>query len=125
MAVSISTTQKASKPSRNKAIPALLAAATLMGFVSTASAQVALKTYADEKGYINIRTLTCAQLAGTFQEDADFLGLWYSGWYNGHIKKHSINVPRTKAGIHEVIVFCKANPDKKVADAVELVLKGK
>jgi hypothetical protein len=125
MAVSISTMQNAQKPSRNKAFPALLAAAALVGFGSTSSAQVALKTYADEKGYINIRTLTCAQLAGTFQEDADFLGLWYSGWYNGHIKKHSINVPRTKTGIHEVIVFCKANPDKKVIDAVELVLKSK
>ena len=125
MAVLISTMQNTPKPSRNKAIPALLAAAALVGFTSTSPAQVALKTYADEKGYINIRTLTCAQLAGTFQEDADFLGLWYSGWYNGRIKKHSINVSRTKAGIPEIIVFCKSNPDKKVSEAVELVMKGK
>jgi hypothetical protein len=69
--------------------------------------------------------LTCAQLAGTFQEDADFLGVWYSGWYNGRNKNHMINVVRTKDGIHDVIVYCKANHDKKVIDAVQSVLKGK
>jgi hypothetical protein len=31
---------------------------------------------------------TCAQLAGIFQEDADALSTWYSGWYNGLAKKH-------------------------------------
>jgi HdeA/HdeB family len=127
MAVSITTTQNTLKlaPNRGKGIPALLAAATLVGSASTSSAQVELKTYADEKGYISVRNLTCAQLAGTFQEDADFLGVWYSGWYNGHIKKHSINIVRTKEGIHEIIVYCKANPDKKIIDAIEVVLKGK
>ena len=39
-----------------------------------ASAQTALSAYADDKGYIDVQKLTCAQLAGTFQEDADFLG---------------------------------------------------
>lgn len=83
-----------------------------------AHAQVALKTYEDEKGYINVRALACAQLANTFQEDADFLGAWYSGWWNGNMKRHTINFKRTKQGIHEVIVYCKANPDAKVVDAV-------
>ena len=87
-------------------------------------AQVELKTYADAKGYISVQTLTCAQLAGTFQEDADFLGVWYSGWLNGHNKKHIINVNRTKDGIHNVIVYCKANPGKKVIEAVQAVLNG-
>ena len=77
----------------------------------------------DEKGYLNVRALTCAQLANTFQEDADFLGAWYSGWWNGHMKRHSINVARTKQGIHEVIVYCKANPDAKVVDAVDAYVK--
>ena len=96
-----------------------------MGSVTTSIAQVELKTYADEKGYISVRTLTCAQLAGTFQEDADFLGVWYSGWLNGHNKKHMINVTRTKDAIHNVIIYCKANPDKKVLDAVQSALGGR
>jgi len=90
---------------------------------SVAQAQVELKTYADEKGYINVRALTCAQLANTFQEDANFLGTWYSGWWNGHMKRHSININRTKEGIHEVIVYCKAHPDDKVVDAVDAYVK--
>ena len=67
--------------------------------------------------------LTCAQLANTYQEDANFLGAWYSGWWNGRLKKHSINVARAKQGLHEVIVYCKANPDKKVVDAVDAFVK--
>ena len=90
---------------------ALIAAAGLIASVSASQAQVELKTYMDDKGYLNVRALTCAQLANTFQEDADFLGAWYSGWWNGHMKRHSINVARAKQGIHEVIVYCKANPD--------------
>jgi hypothetical protein len=86
-------------------------------------AQVALQTYEDAKGYINVRTLTCAQLANTFQEDANFLGAWYSGWWNGNMKRHSINIKRTKDGIHEIIVYCKANPDAKVVDAVDAYVK--
>jgi hypothetical protein len=99
----------------------LLAAGVLTA--SAAQAQVDLKTYTDEKGYLNVRALTCAQLANTFQEDADFLGTWYSGWWNGHMKRHSININRTKEGIHEVIVYCKAHPDEKVVDAVDEYVK--
>ena len=88
-----------------------------------AQAQVDLTTYADAKGNLDVQKLTCAQLANTFQEDADFLGAWYSGWWNGHLKRHSINVARAKQGIHEVIVYCKANPDAKVVDAVDAYVK--
>src|SRR3984957_17513273 len=102
---------------------ALIAAAGLIAFVSASQAQVELKTYMDDKGYLNVRALTCAQLAGTFQEDADFLGAWYSGWWNGHMKRHSVNIPRAKQGIHEVIVFCKDHPDEKVVDAVDAYVK--
>jgi hypothetical protein len=109
---------------RRSALALCLAATALVGSALAASAQVELKTYADDKGYISVRSLTCAQLAGTFQEDADFLGVWYSGWLNGHNKKHMINVNRTKEGIHNVIVYCKANPGKKVIDAIQTVLKG-
>jgi hypothetical protein len=102
---------------------ALLAAATLIASASASKAQVELKTYADAKGYLNVRALTCAQLANTYQEDADFLGVWYSGWWNGHLKRHSINVDRTKQGIHEVIVYCKAHPDVKVINAIDAYVK--
>ena len=101
----------------------LIIAAVLLGASSAAQAQVELKNYADAKGYIDVQQLTCAQLAGTFQEDADFLGVWYSGWYNGLAKKHAINVSRTKEGIHNVIVYCKANPTKKVIQAIDVILK--
>jgi inactivated superfamily I helicase len=77
----------------------LVFAAALLATGSTAQAQVELKDYADANGYIDVQKLTCAQLAGTYQEDADFLGIWYSGWYNGLAKKHAIDVPRTKDGI--------------------------
>ncbi len=75
------------------------------------------------KGYIDVQKLTCAQLVNTFQEDADFLGIWYSGWYNGLGKKHAINVPRVKEGIHNVIVHCKDNKGKTVIQAIDFVLK--
>jgi hypothetical protein len=127
MGASITTARKSAPHARhrNKAISAIVGIATLVGSTASSSAQVRLKTYADAKGYVNVRTLTCAQLAGTFQEDADFLGVWYSGWLNGHNKKHMINVAKTKDGLHETIVYCKANPDKKVVDAIETVLSGK
>jgi hypothetical protein len=102
---------------------ALVAAATLIASASASRAQVDLTTYTDAKGYLNVRALTCAQLANTYQEDANFLGAWYSGWWNGHMKRHSINIARAKEGLHEVIVYCKANPDKKVVDAVDAFVK--
>ena len=102
---------------------ALLATATLAASCSASQAQVDLTTYTDAKGYLNVRGLTCAQLANTYQEDANFLGAWYSGWWNGRMKKHSINVARAKQGLHEVIVYCKAHPDTKVVDAVDAFVK--
>ncbi len=102
---------------------ALLALATLAASASASQAQVALTTYADDKGYINVKALTCAQLANTTQDDANFLGVWYSGWFNGHLKRHSINIQRTKDGIQAVLEDCKANPDKKVVQAVEDYVK--
>lgn len=90
-----------------------------------ARAQTPLTDYADKNGYIRVQELTCAQLAGTFQEDADFLGVWYSGWYNGLGKSNTLNVARTRAGIHEVIVYCKANPTITVIKAIDVMLKAK
>ncbi|WP_433995590.1 HdeA/HdeB family chaperone [Bradyrhizobium genosp. SA-3] len=88
-----------------------------------ALAQVELKTYADRDGYLDVQKLTCAQLANTFQEDADYLAAWYSGWYNGLAKKHVMQVARAKSLQHEVIVHCKANQDKKIIEAIDVVFK--
>ena len=100
---------------------ALLAASLVMGFLgSDARAQVELKTYADKDGFLDVQALTCAQLAGTFQQDADLLTTWYSGWYNGLGKKHFINIPRSREAEHEIIVYCKANPTVKVIKAIGL-----
>jgi hypothetical protein len=99
----------------------LATAAITVCVMSGANAQTELKAYADKEGYIDVQALTCAQLAGTFQEDADMLTTWYSGWYNGLAKKHYINVSRSKEAEHEVIVYCKTHPDKKVIEAIGLV----
>jgi hypothetical protein len=97
--------------------------AALIGLVTPAAAQVDLSTYADKDGYIDVQALTCAQLANTFQEDADYLTVWYSGWYNGLAKKHVMLVDRAKTLEHRVIVYCKQNPTKKVIEAIDTVFK--
>jgi len=43
-------------------------------------------------------------------------------WYNGLAKKNAINVPRVKEGIHKVIVYCKANQDKRTIQAIDIIL---
>jgi hypothetical protein len=71
---------------------------------------------------IDVQKFTCAQLANTFQEDADSMAMWYSGWYNGLAKKHHFNFPRAKDNLHQVIVHCKANQGKKVIQAISFVI---
>jgi hypothetical protein len=88
-----------------------------------AYAQVPLSSYTDAKGYVDVQSLTCAQLAGTFQEDADYLAAWYSGWYNGLAKKHFAHIVRVKSGEHQLIVYCKAHPDLKIIKAIDILLK--
>jgi hypothetical protein len=95
---------------------------TVLGF-TPALAQVELNTFAEPNGMINVQTLTCKQLASTFQEDADMLAAWYSGWYNGLAKKHYANFPRVKAGLHDLIVSCKNNQNQTVIHAIDVLLK--
>jgi hypothetical protein len=95
----------------------------VIALAGPAYAQVELKAYADSDGYIDVQKLTCAQLANTFQEDADYLTVWYSGWYNGLGKKHMMLVDRAKSLEHQVIIHCKANPGKKVIEAIDVVFK--
>src|SRR5215216_7530427 len=101
----------------------ILAAAALAITSLDARAQTDLSAYADTNGYLDVQKLTCAQLAGTWQEDADKLMVWYSGWYNGLAKKHFFNVSRGVRLEHEVIVHCKANPGIRVIDAIATILK--
>ncbi len=82
-----------------------------------------LSEYADKNGYIDVQALTCDQLANTYQEDADYLTVWYSGWYNGLAKHHKMKVDRAKTVEHEVIVYCKEHKDKKVIQAIDDVFK--
>ena len=100
-----------------------IAISVLILGINTATAQTELSRYADSKGYIHVQKLTCAQLANTYHEDADFLGIWYSGWHNGLAKKHAINVPRVKENIHNVIVYCKAHREVTIIKAIDAILK--
>lgn len=101
-----------------------LGAATVMLAGAPASrAQVPLSAYTDANGFIDVQALTCAQLAGTFQEDADMLAAWYSGWYNGLAKKHFAHIERVKPGEHLVIQYCKKHPEQKVIHAIDVILK--
>jgi HdeA/HdeB family len=112
-------------PTRGKRVMKAICIAGLLMFASgAAQAQVELKTYVDADGNIDVQKLTCAQLAGTFQEDADFMSVWYSGWYNGLANAGKINVERAKEIEHRVIVYCKANQNKKVITAIDVVIKG-
>jgi len=108
---------------RSFAGPMGLALAALVTSIATAQAQVPLSSYTDANGFINVQALTCAQLANTFQEDADYLAAWYSGWYNGLAQKHFAHISRAKSGEHQVIVYCKAHPEMKVIQAIDVLLK--
>ena len=97
-----------------------------IGFAISASsvqAQVDLSTYADAEGFIDVQALTCAQLANTWQGDADRLAAWYSGWYNGLAKKHYMDILKGKEVEHDVIVYCKAHPELRIIQAMEVVFK--
>lgn len=101
----------------------IIAAVLSLASIGAARAQTDLSAYSDANGYLDVQKLTCAQLAGTWQQDADMLTTWYSGWYNGLAHKHMLNVARAKEAEHEVIVYCKANPDKKIIEAIAVVFK--
>jgi len=86
--------------------------------------QVELPKIADPAtGNIDVQKLTCGQLASTYQEDADVLLLWASGWHSGLAKKNAINVQKLKDGMHKVIVYCKANKERLIVQAMDVVMK--
>ncbi len=81
--------------------------------------QAEITTLADDKGVIDMGSLTCGQLLSVYQEDADFLLAWYSGWINGMAKSRTLRLKAVKDATHNVIVYCKANLTRRVADAIE------
>jgi hypothetical protein len=101
----------------------ILMAGIAMLASGAARAQVQLDSYADAKGDIDVQKLTCKQLANTFQEDADFMTVWYSGWYNGLAGFNKMKVDRAKEIEHRVIVYCKAHQNVKVITAMDLTFK--
>ena len=102
---------------------AVIAVSLSLAIIQSAHAQTDLSAYADANGYLDVQKLTCAQLAGTWQGDADLLTAWYSGWYNGLAKKHYLDLRKGKVVEHEVIQYCKANPDKLIIEAIAVVFK--
>ena len=84
---------------------------------------VSLSTYVDANGFLDVQTLTCAQLANTYQEDADRLSAWYSGWYNGLAHKHFLDFKRGREAEHQLIEYCKEHQDEKIIHALGVVLK--
>ena len=83
----------------------------------------ALSSYADANGFIDVQTLTCGQLANTYQEDANALTAWYSGWYNGLAHRHYADFKKGRVVEHQVIEFCKAHPDEKIIHAIATIIK--
>lgn len=102
---------------------AVLAASLGLAIIQSAHAQTDLSAYADAEGYLDVQKLTCAQLAGTWQGDADLLTAWYSGWYNGLARKHFLDIKKSRQAEHEVIQHCKAHPDQLIIEAIAVVFK--
>jgi hypothetical protein len=91
--------------------------------VQTPEPAVALSKYADANGNIDVQKLTCGQFSNTSPAEADFLGALYIGWYNGLAKKNAINLTRAKDVIRNLVVYCKANKDKRVTQAIDATRK--
>lgn len=102
---------------------AVLATSLLIATFQPTHAQTDLSAYADANGYLDVQKLTCAQLAGTWQGDADRLTAWYSGWYNGLARKHFLDIRKSREAEHEVIQYCKAHPDELIIEAIAVVFK--
>ena len=82
-----------------------------------------LSAYVDANGFIEVQALTCAQLANTYEEDANSFMSWYSGWYNGLAKKHYMDYKKGRETEHLVIQYCKQHPDQKIIHAMGVIPK--
>jgi hypothetical protein len=107
----------------SKMLISIAMSAAIMTAGSGAKAQVDLSAYADAEGFLDIQALTCAQLAGTWQDQADLLSAWYSGWYNGLAKRHYMDIRKGREAEHQLIVYCKAHPQLRIIQAIDIVFK--
>jgi hypothetical protein len=97
-----------------------LGAAASVTLIGAASADpVDLSAYVDANGFIDVQALTCAQLANTYQSDANVLMAWYNGL--GH--KHYMDYKKGRELEHLVIEYCKAPPDERIIHAIGVNLK--
>jgi len=102
----------------------ILGTVAILGTLSVAhAAPVGLDAYVDENGFIDVQKLTCGQLANTYQEDANALTTWYSGWYNGLAHKHFLDFKKGREAEHLVIEYCKEHHDEKIIHAIAVVFK--
>jgi hypothetical protein len=102
----------------------LLGLAASMAMIGLAKADpVPLSSYADANGFIDVQKLTCDQLANTYQEDANALTSWYSGWYNGLAHKHYADFKKGREVEHQVIEYCKGHPDERIIHAIGVMLR--
>jgi opacity protein-like surface antigen len=102
----------------------LISTVAMMAMAGVAKADpVPLSAYADANGFIDVQALTCGQLANTYQEDANALSSWYSGWYNGLAHKHYADFKKGREVEHQVIEYCKAHPEQRIIHAIGLILK--
>jgi hypothetical protein len=102
----------------------LVLASIALAMTSVAKADpVDLSAYADANGFIDVQALTCGQLANTYQEDANALATWYSGWFNGLAHKHYADFKKGRIVEHQVIEYCKAHQDEKIIHAIGLIIK--
>ena len=102
----------------------LISCVAAVGTVGAAKADpVDLSAYADANGFIDVQALTCAQLANTYQEDANALTSWYSGWYNGLAHKHYMDYKKGREAEHLVIEYCKEHQNEKIIHAIAVLLK--
>lgn len=84
---------------------------------------VPLSNYADANGNIDIQRLTCAHLATASPIDVEMLVTWYSGWYAGAAKRRGINLARVEYAIRNVADYCKANQNRRLSEALNILLK--
>jgi len=102
----------------------LISSVAAMAMIGAAKADpVDLSAYVDANGFIDVQALTCAQLADTYQQDANVLMAWYSGWYNGLGHKHYMDYKKGRELEHLVIEYCKTHLDEKIIHAIGVNLK--
>jgi hypothetical protein len=101
-----------------------LAVAAVAAMIGAASAEPRdLSAYVDANGFLDVQALTCGQLANTYQEDADALTSWYSGWYNGLAHRHFLDYKKGREAEHLVIQYCKEHQKEKIVHAIAVVFK--